>query len=235
MVVRLTETSGITISIVIPTFNEATHLDDTLSTLFASIDPAIVEVIIADGGSRDQTLDIALQFPCQIVNCETGRARQMNEGSQRAKGEWLVFLHADSRLPLDWQASVINTQQWGFFPVKLSGQRWPFRIIEKAMVLRSSITRVGTGDQGLFFRHSFFRQIGSFAEIPIMEDIAICKQARQLARPAMANSPAITSSRRWEENGIIKTILLMWWLRFAYWIGTSPERLHRIYYPQHCR
>ncbi len=235
VVVRLTETSGITISIVMPTFNEATHLHDTLTAIYASIDQAAVEVIIADGGSSDQTLDIAQQFPCQIVSSETGRARQMNQGCQQAKGEWLVFLHADSRLPKDWQTNVLNTLQWGFFPVRLSGQRWPLRIIEKAMNLRSSITRVGTGDQGLFFRQSFFRQVGGFAEIPIMEDIAICKQARQLSSPAIAKSAIITSSRRWEENGIIKTVLLMWWLRLAYWFGTSPERLHRIYYPQHCR
>lgn len=235
VVARLNNNTGISISIVMPTFNEATHLHDTLTTLFASIDQTAVEVIIADGGSADQTLDIARQFPCQIVNCKTGRARQMNQGSQQASGDWLVFLHADSRLPDDWRADVLKTQQWGFFPVRLSGQRWPLRIIEKAMNLRSSITSIGTGDQSLFFHQSFFRQVGGFAEIPIMEDVAICKQARQLAKPTVAKSTIITSSRRWEEKGIIKTVLLMWWLRFAYWFGTSPERLHRIYYPQHCR
>lgn len=218
-----------------PTFNEATHLHDTLTSLFASIDRATVEVIIADGSSSDQTLEVARQFPCQIVSCKTGRALQMNQGSQQAKGDWLVFLHADSRLPNDWQANVLKTLQWGFFPVRLSGQRWPLRVIEKAMSLRSSITGIGTGDQSLFFRRSFFRQVGGFTEIPIMEDIAICKQACQLAKPSIAKSAIITSSRRWEEKGIIKTVLLMWWLRFAYWLGTSPERLHRIYYPQHCQ
>jgi len=235
VVARLSDTRGITISIVMPTFNEAAHLHDTLTNLFATIGQTTVEVIIADGNSCDQTLDIARKFPCQIVNCKTGRALQMNQGSQQAKGEWLVFLHADSRLPNDWQANVLKTRQWGFFPVRLSGDRWPLRVIEKAISLRSSITGIGTGDQSLFFRRLFFRQVGGFAEIPIMEDVAICKQARQLIKPTIAKSAIVTSSRRWEEKGIVKTVLLMWRLRFAYWFGTSPERLHRIYYPRHCQ
>ena len=118
VVARLSDSGGITISIVMPTFNEATHLHDTLAAIFATIDQATVEVIIADGNSSDQTLDIAQQFPCQIVKSKTGRASQMNQGSLQAKGDWLVFLHADSRLPNDWQVNVLKTLQWGFFPVR---------------------------------------------------------------------------------------------------------------------
>ena len=235
MAARLTEASSTTISIIIPTFNEASHLGETLTALFESIDTGSAEVIISDGGSSDQTIEIAQLFPCRIVNSETGRARQMNAGCRQAKGEWLVFLHADSQLPQDWQTVLHRARQWGFFPVKLSGRFWPLRIIESAMSLRSSLTSVATGDQALFFRRSFFSQLGGFEEIPIMEDIGISKQARRFAKPTIAKFPLITSSRRWEDNGIIKTVLLMWWLRLAYWLGTSPERLHRIYYPQHCQ
>jgi len=217
-----------------PTYNEATHLGETLKALFESSDSGNLEVIIVDGGSNDQTIDVAEQFPCRIINNETGRAQQMNAGSLQAKGEWLVFLHADSHLPEDWQTTLRSARQWGFFPVKLSGRLWLLRIIEAAMSLRSSITSVATGDQALFFRRSFFKQIGGFAEIPIMEDICISKRARRYAKPIIATSPIVTSSRRWEENGLIKTVILMWWLRLAFWFGANPERLHRIYYPQHC-
>jgi len=234
-VARLTDIGGITTSIVIPTYNEASQLGDTLTALFATIDRNRVEVIVADGGSRDQTLDIARQYPCKIISSSTGRARQMNLASQQAQGQWLLFLHADSQLPNDWQTHLGKATNWGFFPVRLSGQARSLRLVEKAMGIRSRLTCIGTGDQGLFFQQAFFRQVGGFADIPIMEDIAICKQARRLASPDIAKSVMTTSSRRWEENGIFKTILLMWGLRLAYWLGASPERLHRIYYPQHSR
>ncbi|MDH5356585.1 MAG: TIGR04283 family arsenosugar biosynthesis glycosyltransferase [Gammaproteobacteria bacterium] len=231
----MVETSNISISIIIPTLNEAGYLSQALTTLFDNIDQSRVEVIISDGGSQDATLAIAGQFPCRITSGAMGRSIQMNQGSQLAKGEWLFFMHADSSLPVNWRSEIENAEAWGFFPVKLSGQSGLFRIIEYAMSLRSSITNIATGDQGLFFKRSFFNQLTGFPEIPIMEDIAISKNARQLYNPGIANSAIITSSRRWEKNGIVKTVLLMWWLRLAYWFGASPDRLHRLYYPNHCR
>lgn len=233
--VRLTEQNGISISIIIPTFNEAEHFQGMLKRLFMAIDPSRVEILISDGGSPDASLKIATDYPCIVINGSPGRAGQMNRAASQACGEWLLFLHADNQLPDNWQSSILQSRQWGFFPVKLSGKHWLLRVIERAICLRSSITRVATGDQALFFRRSFFTQIDGFDDIPIMEDIAISKKARQLSTPDIADDATITSSRRWEKNGIMKTIVLMWWLRLAYWFGTSPERLHRIYYPDHCR
>lgn len=233
--VRLTEHNRVSISIIIPTFDEADHLGDTLSRLFEDIDPVQTEIFISDGGSSDTSLDIAANYPCVVVKGSPGRALQMNRAASRAKGEWILFLHADTELPGNWQASILASRQWGFFPVKLSGKRLLLRIIERAMSLRSSITRVATGDQALFFQRSFFHQINGFDEIPIMEDIAISKKARRITPPSIASEAIITSSRRWEKNGIVKTIFLMWWMRLAYWLGTSPARLHRIYYSDHCR
>jgi len=232
---RLTESESIAISIIIPTLNEAETLPHSLDSLFTSIDQSEVEVIISDGGSTDDTLHIASQFPCRIVTANPGRARQMHHACQQAKGDRLLFLHADSYLPADWQLAVWQTRHWGFFPVQLSGKHWLLRIIETAMAWRSRITHVGTGDQGLYFHRSFYQQLGGFADIPIMEDIAMSKQARRLARPTIANSHIVTSSRRWEQNGICRTVLQMWSLRLAYWLGAKPERLHRFYYPDHCR
>lgn len=233
--VRLTERHGINISVIIPTLNEAEHLEKTLAQIPRSHDPTRIEILISDGGSRDASLQIAADYTDLIVKGSAGRAAQMNRAAALAKGEWLLFLHADSWLPEYWQASILKSRQWGFFPLRLSGQHWGFRVIEKAICLRSAITRVATGDQGLFFRRDVFQQMGGFDDIPIMEDIAISKKARQISTPDIARCAMVTSSRRWQQNGIFKTILLMWSLRLAFWLGISPVRLHRLYYPHHCR
>ena len=222
---------NIRFSIIIPTLNESETLPQTLGCLFPLPDGGCTEVIISDGGSEDSTLSIASEFPCHVVCGAAGRALQMNRGSRVARGRWLLFLHADSRLPVDWRKQVENTQSWGFFPLRLSGGQRAFRVIEKAINLRSKLTRVATGDQGLFFTRSFFDRLGGFPDIPLMEDIAISKNARVLADPTISRSTMGTSSRRWEKNGITRTLLLMWCLRLVYWLGIDPARLHRLYYP----
>jgi rSAM/selenodomain-associated transferase 2/rSAM/selenodomain-associated transferase 1 len=226
------EHAEISISVIIPVLNEANRLKHNLQRLFATVEGFdSVEVIICDGGSTDDSVQIARQFPCQIISSPPGRAHQMNTASKLAAGVWLLFLHADTALPKHWTSQINSNRQWGFFPVRLSGQHWFFRVIEKAINLRSRLSSIGTGDQTLFFRQTFFTSLRGFPFIPIMEDIAICKKARRLHKPSFALDPVVTSSRRWEKNGIIKTIVLMWRLRFEYWLGVEPDRLHRTYYP----
>jgi len=152
------------LSIIIPTFNEATSLSITLDQLIASTGKlAAVEIIICDGGSKDDTLNQASQFPAIILNTQKGRAVQMNAGAQQAKGDWLIFLHADTRLPQNWIKLILLCKTaWGRFDVQLSGQHWLFRLIEKAINIRSCKTSVATGDQALFFRRDFFNQLGGF-------------------------------------------------------------------------
>ncbi|MFT5217989.1 MAG: rSAM/selenodomain-associated transferase 2 [Planctomycetota bacterium] len=221
----------ISTSIIIPVLNEADHLSQNLSELFHCIGPVTdIEVIVCDGGSLDTTCDIVRQFPCCLVHCDSGRAIQMNAGADIAKGERLLFLHADSRLPPTFYDRFSGPARWGFFQVKLSGHPLIFRIIEKLITVRSTITGVAGGDQGLFFDKTFFEQIGRYPAIPLMEDIAICKLARRQGKPQVCKSKIITSSRRWQEHGIAKTILTMWLLRFAFYIGVNPVRLHRVYY-----
>jgi rSAM/selenodomain-associated transferase 2 len=226
---HLPEFSGKSVSIIIPVYNEASQLDGSLKKLFDGLESSEIEVILSDGGSTDNTLLIAKQYPCKTLSSEIGRARQMNTASHHANGEFLLFLHADSSLPDDWLKQVKASQNWGFFPVKLSGRHWLLRIIETAINLRSRASKVATGDQGLYFRKSFFIDLKGFADIPIMEDVAISKRARGVSKPCIGRNPVVTSSRRWEQNGIVKTVLLMWGLRFAFWLGISPHRLHRIY------
>jgi len=226
----LPETTGRSVSIIIPAYNEASQLELSLKKLFDEMpDNSEIEVILSDGGSTDNTLDIANNYPCRILSSDIGRAKQMNSASRHANGDFLLFLHADSSLPDNWLNQVQGSLKWGFFPVKLSGQHWLLRVIERTINLRSRISRVATGDQGLYFSRSFFQALEGFPDIPIMEDIAISKRARKISEPTIGQYPVITSSRRWEQQGIIKTVLLMWGLRLAYWLGISPNRLHRIY------
>jgi rSAM/selenodomain-associated transferase 2 len=221
------------LSIIIPVLNEAECLDKSLTRLFE--DPWIAgngEVIICDGGSRDDSLAIAHRYPCRIVHSAAGRALQMNQGAKIAQGHQLLFLHADSVLPTNLDEQFPAAASWGYFHLRLDNKAVVYRIIESAINLRSRMTHVAGGDQGLFFTRDFFYQLGTFPVIPLMEDVAICKLARRQAKPLMITSPIQSSSRRWQDNGVLKTILLMWSLRLAYWLGVDPDRLHRIYYPQ---
>ncbi len=219
-------------SIIIPVLDEAARLDHALGELIDGIERlSDCEIIVCDGGSRDDTRRIARRHPVQLIEAPRGRARQMNAGAERALGEWLLFLHADTRLPADWMAAVEQAgQPWGRFDVRLSGSDPLLRLVETSMNLRSRLTGIATGDQALFFRRQFFQRIGGYPSIPLMEDIAISKTARAEAVPACLRQRVVTSSRRWEKQGILRTILLMWRLRLAYWLGANPERLHRIYY-----
>ena len=221
------------LSIVIPVLNEAESLDQNLAQLFAL--PGIkshCEVILCDGGSSDKSIEIAERYPCRVERSKTGRALQMNQGASVARAPLLLFLHADTALPEDFLEQLTSDAQWGYFRLRLNHEGASYRMIETAINWRSRITQVAGGDQALFFAKAFFDSLGDFPAIPLMEDVAICKAARKLAPPRMIQSPVTSSSRRWQNHGLVKTIVLMWSLRLAYWFGVSPARLHRIYYPQ---
>ena len=221
------------ISIIIPVLNEADSLDQSLARLK---EHAWVtnncEVIICDGGSLDGSVEIALRHTCRIVHSAAGRAEQMNKGAAVAQGHHLLFLHADSVLPADLDQQFPAQARWGFFRLHLDSKARVYRMIENAVNIRSRLTRIAGGDQGLFFKRELFDELGEFPNIPLMEDVAICKLARQKAPPAVIASSISSSPRRWQKNGVLKTILLMWSLRLAYWLGVDPARLQRIYYPK---
>ncbi len=222
------------ISIIIPTLNESTTLPRSLDSLLDQTEalPGF-EIIICDGGSTDDSLAGLDPRPIKIVHSEPGRAIQMNRGAEFASNDWLLFLHADTRLP-PGSLDLIEqcSAEWGRFDVRLDDRRWIFRIIEKAINWRSCLSAVCTGDQAMFFRRDLFQQIGGFPAIPLMEDIAISKRARHQSRPACLRPAVTTSARRWQNQGTVRTILLMWSLRLAYWLGIKPDTLHRIYYPK---
>ena len=221
------------LSIIIPTLNEAAGIRNTLSNLRLQLNNE-AEIIIADGGSDDQTITLARPFTDIIVQGPPGRARQMNNGAAAASGDVLLFLHADTRLPDDFvsrieQALIPDEKVWGYFDISLSGRRYSFRIIERMINIRTAITAIASGDQALFVSHKYFARIGGYPEINLMEDIAFCRCLKDLSRPARIRQPATTSSRRWQEYGVARTILLMWYLRLAYYCGVDPDRLWRHY------
>ncbi|WP_461481752.1 TIGR04283 family arsenosugar biosynthesis glycosyltransferase [Porticoccus sp.] len=218
------------LSVVIPVLNEQAQIGDCLRSL-APLRRAGVEIILVDGGSGDDTMVLAHPHVDRLISGSPGRALQMNAGAGQSNAEYLLFLHADTRLPEGFAPHWLAAAQWGFFPVRLSGKQGLFRVIERAMTWRSRLTGIGTGDQALFVRRELFEQRGGFPAIALMEDVALCRQLKRLVRPVVLGAPVLTSSRRWEQRGILKTVLQMWCLRLAYFVGVSPRALWQRYYP----
>jgi rSAM/selenodomain-associated transferase 2 len=220
------------VSIIIPVLNEDRLIADTLRTL-SSYRESGHEIIVVDGGSRDSTVSIAAQAADRVLHGNTGRAAQMNQGIDAAQGDVLLFLHADTRLPEGAIANIVSAIEdgyfWGRFNVRLSGKHFLFRIIERMMNLRSCITGIATGDQAIFVSSESIRIAGGYPRLPLMEDIVFSKSLRNLGWPACIKQPVVTSSRRWEEQGIVQTVLLMWRLRLLFFFGVPAEKLARQY------
>ena len=221
-------------TIIIPVLNEAEGIATFLAHL-QKFRHAGHEIIVVDGGSVDDTLELARSSVDQLVETSAGRAQQMNAGAEVAKGEVLVFLHADTFLPdtatQDIEQALTTTSKvWGRFTVRLSGQQTLFRFIEWMMNRRSCITGVATGDQAIFIKREVFALLAGFDDMPLMEDVAMSKKLKSYSRPVCLRTRVYTSSRRWEQHGIVRTIFLMWSLRLRFWMGTSPDVLVRRYY-----
>ena len=221
------------VSVVVPVLDEATTLAGSLLPL-QSARGRDVEVIVVDGGSRDGTPRAAHPLSDRVLDAPRGRAHQMNTGAEAARGRVLLFLHADTRLPRGWVTLVRDAldtrgREWGRFDVRLDGAHPMLRVVERAMNLRSRLSGIATGDQAIFVTRAAFEAAGGFPDIALMEDVALSRTLRARSRPACLRAAAITSSRRWERNGIARTIVLMWRLRLRYALGADPDELARIY------
>ena len=221
------------LSIIIPVLNEGDDIAAALDAL-AHLRTAGTEVIVVDGGSRDATVERAQLRADRVVLATRGRALQMNAGAERASGDVLLFLHADTRLPAEADRVVLNgldqsRRVWGRFDVKIDGRSRLLPVVAWLMRLRSRLTGIATGDQAIFLRRDAFQAVGGFPALALMEDIAICKRLKRLGRPLCLRACVTTSGRRWEKNGVLSTILLMWRLRFAYFLGADPKQLARQY------
>ncbi|HEV2146925.1 MAG TPA: TIGR04283 family arsenosugar biosynthesis glycosyltransferase [Longimicrobiaceae bacterium] len=221
------------ITVVVPTLDEAEGISATLAPLQA-LRSRGHEVVVVDGGSGDGTAERALPLADRVLRSERGRARQQNAGARVAGGDVLLFLHADTRLPEGADRLVLeglarSGAGWGRFDVRLTGRHPLLRVVERMISLRSRLTGIATGDQGIFVRRDWLAAVGGFPEIPLMEDVALSRALRRRGRPLCLREPVVTSSRRWETRGVLRTILLMWRLRLAYRLGADPARLAERY------
>jgi rSAM/selenodomain-associated transferase 2 len=223
----------ITLSVIVPTLNEAEGMVAHLTAL-QPLRRRGSEVIVVDGGSSDDTPGLAAPFADRVISARRGRASQMNTGASYAHGNVLLFLHADTRLPESADSLLANKLAderwlWGRFDVAIEGTHPLLPVVAWFMSRRSRLTGIATGDQALFVRREAFAKVGGFPEIPLMEDIALSRSLKCLGRPLCLNECVTTSGRRWEKQGVLRTIVLMWRLRGQYWLGADPGRLAQAY------
>jgi rSAM/selenodomain-associated transferase 2 len=217
------------LSIVIPCLNEAAGIAGALERL-RPLRERGVEVIVADGGSRDGSVALAAPLATLVLDAQRGRAAQMNAGAAAAHGDVLLFMHADCTLPVDADRLILDglaasSKLWGRFDIALDSTRPLLKTVACMMNLRSRWSGIATGDQGIFIARTLFANVGGFPMIPLMEDIALSKHAKARGEPLCLRERIVTSPRRWEQHGVMRTIALMWRLRLAYFLGADPARL----------
>ncbi len=220
-------------SVIIPALNEADYIGATLECLQAARGRGH-EVILVDGGSTDDTCGIAADGVDQVLKCAPNRGGQMNHGASRARGDIFIFLHADSLLHSEFDRILdergVSDDTWGRFDIRLSGNHFMFRCIEKLMNLRARLSGIATGDQAIFTGQHIFRQVNGYTDIPLMEDVELTGRLNKISPPVRIRQTVVSSSRRWEKYGIARTVLLSWTLRFCYAIGFDPRDLAKQYY-----
>lgn len=230
-----------TLSVVVPLYNEGEAVNALVSHLLQL--PGVSEVVLADASNDPASCatltalesKLGKDSRIRVLKCSIpNRAAQMNAGAARCLGKVLLFLHSDTRLP-ETAAECISSHiarghVWGWFNVRLDGSEWVYRLIERMINIRSRLCCIATGDQAIFVRRSEFIRQRGFAEIALMEDVEFSCRLRLAERPRQITDPVLTSARRWQKSGVVRTILLMWKLRFLYWLGSNPEQLAKDYY-----
>jgi rSAM/selenodomain-associated transferase 2 len=223
------------ISVIVPALNEAVGIMTMLQTL-QDMRRRGIELIVVDGGSTDDTVTVCTPLADRVIIAATGRASQMQAGAAMARGSVLWFLHADSTVPRDADTTIAaalgsGARQWGRFDVGFTQSGLLLGVVAFLMNLRSRLTGIATGDQGIFVTRELFERIGGYPQIPLMEDIALSRLLKRQSQPVCLHDRLVTSARRWQAHGTLRTILVMWLLRLAYFLGASPARLAQFYRP----
>lgn len=221
------------LSIIMPVLDEAPGIAEALASL-QGLRSHGVELIVVDGGSRDRTMELARPLADRVIAAPRGRGAQINVGAALATGVVLLFLHADTRLPPGASSLVVEGLRrsgcvWGRFDVRIEGDSALLGVVAWLMNKRSRLTGIATGDQAMFVRRETFAAVGGFPDLPLMEDVALSQKLKRISRPVCLAARAVTSGRRWQRHGVIRTIVLMWWLRLRYCLGAKPEVLARRY------
>jgi len=221
------------LSIIVPVLNEEAGIAAALAAL-GDLRRFGHEVIVVDGGSSDRTVELARPLADLVIAAPRGRASQMNAGAAQASGDTLLFLHADTRLPPAADCAIVeglrrSGRRWGRFDVAIDGRHPMLRFVAAMMNLRSRATGIATGDQAIFVTRAAFADCSGYPDIPLMEDIALSRRLKHVSRPLCLKARVTTSGRRWEQRGVFRTILLMWRLRLAYFLGVEPHALARRY------
>ncbi|MDX8388650.1 MAG: TIGR04283 family arsenosugar biosynthesis glycosyltransferase [Ghiorsea sp.] len=221
------------LAVIIPVFNEAKALPDALTKLNRLSMNSADSIIFVDGGSTDQSREIIQRQGYTCLQSAPGRAKQMNFGTKNSRGDIVLYLHVDTSISSSNISSIKKTYIEGFlsgrFNIRLSNSHITYCIISFFINLRSRMTKISTGDQGIFVRRDIFNKIGGFPEITLMEDIAISHLLKKEGKVSCLKNKLETSSRRWEQHGLVKTVMLMWKLRLLYWLGVSPNKLANMY------
>jgi rSAM/selenodomain-associated transferase 2 len=219
------------LTIVMPVLDEAAIIAGALQAL-APLRARGAEIIVVDGGSRDGTPRLAERLADRVIAGPRGRGAPLNAGVAAGSGAMLLFLHADTTLPEAADRLIdaaLCHRAWGRFDIRIAGRHPLLAIVARMVNLRSRATGVATGDQAIFVSREAFLAVGGFPDLPLMEDIAMSRRLKRLCRPSCIATPVVTSGRRWEQNGVLRTIVLMWWLRLAYYVGVEPARLAKRY------
>jgi rSAM/selenodomain-associated transferase 2 len=221
------------LTIVVPVLDEAAIIVGALQAL-EPFRARGAEIIVADGGSRDGTPRLAQALADRVLTASGGRAAPMNAGAKLGSGDALLFLHADTTLPANADrliAAALTRRAWGRFDLRIAGRHPLLAVVARMINWRSRLTGVATGDQAIFVTREAFTAVGGFPDMPLMEDIAISRRLKRLCRPVCVTTPVITSGRRWDHHGVLRTIVLMWRLRLGYYFGVAPARLASRYRP----
>jgi rSAM/selenodomain-associated transferase 2 len=222
------------LSLIIPVLHEARHLEQLLPELLTLAESA--EIIVVDAGNDDRTAAVVTRFPrIRYLHAPRGRAKQMNAGARIATGSHLLFVHADTRVPAGFERAIMRALAdpgvvGGRFDVRFDNSGLAFRLIAALMNARSRLSGIFTGDQAIFLRRTAFEALGGYADIPLMEDIELSRRLKRLGRLACVRLCVTTAARKWEREGLVRTVVLMWVLRFLYFVGVPADRLHRWYY-----